>query len=44
MERLTQGLHVLADKAYDAYERVRVKLKEKGCVTVIPSRKTVKFQ
>ncbi len=36
MERLTQGLYVLADKAYDAYERVRNRLKEKGCVAVIP--------
>ncbi len=43
MEKLTQGFHVLADKAYDAYERVRNRLKEKGCVAVIPSRKNRKI-
>ena len=29
----------LADKAYDADERMRDKLKEKGCIAVIPSKK-----
>jgi transposase len=30
---------VLADRAYDADERVRDKLKERGCTAVIPSKK-----
>jgi hypothetical protein len=30
---------VLADNAYDADERVRNKLKEKGCEAVIPPKK-----
>lgn len=29
---------LLADKGYDAEERVRERLKEKGCEAVIPSR------
>ncbi len=31
-------LGLLADKAYDADERVRYKLAEKGCMAVIPSK------
>ena len=38
MDRLTQADAVLADKAYDADERVRNKLQEKGCRAVIPPR------
>lgn len=30
---------MLADKAYDADERMRQKLKEKECITVIPSKR-----
>jgi transposase len=37
---LTQAQMVLADKAYDADERVRDKLKENGCIAVIPYKKT----
>jgi len=33
---------LLADKAYDAQERVRDKLKEKRCIPVIPSRSNPK--
>jgi len=29
----------LADKAYDADERVRLKLQDKGCMAVIPPKK-----
>ena len=29
---------LLADKAYDAHERVRQKLQSKGCIAVIPSK------
>ena len=39
MDHLSQAKNVLADKAYDADERVRQKLKEKGCTAVIPSKK-----
>lgn len=39
MGRLTQAEAVLADKAYDADERVRRKLLEGGCEVVIPSKK-----
>jgi transposase len=39
MEYLTQASAVLADKAYDADERVRQKLEEKRCMAVIPSKK-----
>jgi transposase len=35
---------VLADKAYDADERVRDKLRDKQCVAVIPSRINRKMQ
>ena len=39
MEHLTRANCVLADKAYDAEERMRKKLEEKGCIPVIPSKK-----
>ena len=39
MDTLTKADATLADKAYDADERMRDKLKEKGCLTVIPSKK-----
>lgn len=39
MDQLTQASAVLADKAYDADERVRAKLEMKGCMAVIPSKK-----
>jgi transposase len=39
MDHLTEAESVLADKAYDADERMRNKLKEKGCIAVIPSKK-----
>lgn len=39
MNYLTQASAVLADKAYDASKRVRQKLEEKRCVSVIPSKK-----
>ena len=39
MDKLTQADAVLADKAYDADERMRDKLKEKGCQVVIPPKK-----
>lgn len=39
MDRLTQAKVVLADKAYDADERMRNKLHEKGCEAVIPFKK-----
>ncbi len=39
MDQLTQAEYALADKAYDADERVREKLKDKGCVAVIPPKK-----
>lgn len=38
MDEIPDGSHVLADKAYDADERVREKLKEKNCTAVIPPR------
>ena len=38
MDHLTQADAALADKAYDADERVRQKLKEKGCKAIIPSK------
>ncbi len=38
MNYLTQAEAALADKAYDADERVRKKLKEKDCIAVIPSK------
>ena len=36
MDKLTQAVSTLADKAYDAYDRVRLKLEEKGCQAIIP--------
>ena len=39
MDYLTEASAVLADKAYDADERMRQKLEEKRCMAVIPSKK-----
>jgi len=39
MNTLTKADATLADKAYDADERMRDKVKDKGCVAVIPSKK-----
>jgi transposase len=39
MGHLTQAGAALADKAYDADERVRFRLEEKNCTPVIPSKK-----
>ena len=39
MDKLTQADSVLADKAYDADERMRDKLREKNCQAAIPSKK-----
>ena len=39
MDTLTKADATLADKAYDADERVRDKLQEKGCIAVIPPKK-----
>ena len=39
MDQLTQSETVLADKAYDADERVRERLEEKGCQAAIPFKK-----
>jgi transposase len=39
MDEITKAGAVLADKAYDADERVRYKLQEKGCTAVIPPKK-----
>ena len=39
MNQLCQADAVLADKAYDADERVRKKLTEKACKAVIPPKK-----
>ena len=38
MNHLTQAQAALADRAYDANERVRQKLKQKKCVAVIPQK------
>jgi transposase len=38
MDKMTQADALLADKAYDADERVRQKLEEKGCIPVIPPK------
>lgn len=38
MDEITKAAAVLADKAYDADERMRDKLKERGCIAVIPPR------
>ena len=39
MEQLIQANAVLADKAYDADERVRKKLEQNDCQAVIPAKK-----
>lgn len=39
MDRLVKAEAVLADKAYDADERVRNRLKANGCAAVIPPKK-----
>ena len=39
MDELIVAEAVLADKAYDADERVRHKLEKEGCIVVIPSKK-----
>lgn len=39
MDVITQADAVLADKAYDADERFREKLAEKGCKAVVPPKK-----
>jgi len=39
MTQLTQAEAVLADKAYDADERMRNKLHAKGCEVIIPFKK-----
>lgn len=36
MDEVTRANAVLADKAYDANERVRYRLDNKGCIAVIP--------
>lgn len=38
MDGITKADALLADKAYDADERVRQKLQEKGCMAVIPPK------
>lgn len=38
MNEITKADALLADKAYDADERVRQKLEEKGCIAVIPPK------
>lgn len=38
MDKMTQAEALLADKAYDVDERMRQKLKEKGCIPVIPPK------
>lgn len=40
IDRITHADAVLADKAYDADERMRKKLTQKGCIVVIPSKKS----
>ena len=37
LDKITQATYLLADRAYDAQERVRQKLEDKGCTAVIPS-------
>ena len=39
MDQLTKAKATLADKAYDAQERMRKKLEDKGCEQVIPCKK-----
>lgn len=38
MDEITKADALLADKAYDADERVRHKLDSKGCIAVIPPK------
>ena len=38
IDEITKADGALADKAYDADERMRDKLNEKGCIAVIPPR------
>ena len=38
MDKITQAEALLADKAYDADERMRKRLEEKGCISVIPPK------
>ena len=38
MNKMTNAKVLLADKAYDADERMRKKLEEKGCILVIPPK------
>ena len=38
MAEITKADNLLADKAYDADERVRQKLVAKGCIAIIPSK------
>ena len=38
MDEMTKADFVLADKAYDADERMRQKLEEKGCTPIIPPK------
>jgi hypothetical protein len=40
MSKLTASKTVLADKAYDADKRMRNKLRDAGCIAVIPSKKS----
>lgn len=37
IDKITQAKYLLADRAYDAHQRVRKKLEDKGCTAVIPS-------
>jgi transposase len=38
MDYITKAEAVIADKAYDAEERVRQKLQGKGCIAIIPAQ------
>jgi transposase len=42
MVKMIQADALLADKTYDADERMRQKLKEKGCISVIPPKSNCK--
>ena len=39
IDKLSIGENVIADKAYDAKERFRNKLKEKGCKVIVPPKR-----
>ena len=43
MDQMTQAEALLADRAYDADDRMRQKLKEKGCIPVIASKSNRKY-